>query len=160
MTRVILPLGAALAAAVALAGCGGGGSVSANGTTVGTTVRTTGGVAGAQTTQGSASFGVQATHIRDQIRKAMSKLRNGDVAGAAAAGGSLLTNCQNTVNDRLAPRANTTRQREAVSHLRTACDDVAKASTQAAAGSMSQAKQLARQALDEAQQAVTQLQNG
>jgi len=161
LTRVILGIGAMLAAAVALAGCGGG--VSANGTTVGTTMSggtTTSGVAGAQTTKGSASFHVRVTNLRNRIRQAMQKLRNGNVTGAAAAGGTLLTNCRNIVNNQLAPKANSTKQRQAVSHLRTACDDMSKAATKAASGDMATTKQLAQQALDQAQQAVMQLKNG
>jgi hypothetical protein len=173
LTRAILTIGAVLAAAVALAGCGGSGGSNAAGTvgaTVGTTGgtvsgtvggsssgTTTGGVAGVQTTQVGGSFSAQAQSLQAQIRKAMNKLANGDVPGAATAAGSLLTSCQDTVNNRLAPRANTTSQRQAVSHLRTACQDVSNASQQAASGNLSSAKQLAKQALDEAQQASSSL---
>lgn len=157
LTRVILTAGAALAGAVALAGCGGGGS--ASGTTVGTTRAGAGGVAGVQTTRhgASASFDVQARGLERRIRSATTRLANGDLAGAAAVGGPLLTSCQGTVSKRLSPRASTAAQQEAVSHLRTACQDLANASRQGASGDMSAAKQLARQALDEAQQAVRQL---
>lgn len=156
MTRVLITMGALLAAAVALAGCGGSGSV-ASGTTVGATVGTTGGVAGVQTTQGSAGFSARVNNLQSRIRTAMRKLANGNVTGAASVGGTLLMNCQSTVDTKLAPHATTTSQKQAVSHLRTACADVSQASTKAAAGDLATAKQLAKQAMSEAQQAVTQL---
>ncbi|HET7572168.1 MAG TPA: hypothetical protein VFJ77_05800 [Gaiellaceae bacterium] len=147
MKRAILGTGAVLAAAAAVAGCGGGGS--ASGTTVGVTTGGAGGVAGVQTTKGGMSFSAQVNGMQKQLAAALKQFRRGNVAGAASIGGSLLTNCRTTVDRKLAPRANTTAKRQAVSHLRLACQDMANASQQATSGNMEQAKQLARQALAE-----------
>ena len=156
MTRAILGTGAALAAAVALAGCGGGGS-NASGTTVGTTMGTTGGVAGVQTTKGGMSFNAQVNGMQQQLSATLKQLRNGNVAGAANVGSSLLTNCQNRVDNQLAPKANTAARRQAVSHLRLACQDLSNASAKAASGDLQQAKQLAQQALNEVTSAKSAL---
>jgi len=153
MTRKIVGIGAALAAAAALAGCGGSASTSAG--TVGATATggmTTSGVAGAQTTRGSVEVQVQGMH--DDIQQAVNAIQNGDVAGMANAGGSIVRNCQDTLTNNVAPHATTTNEQQAVSRLRTACNDLSKSATKAAAGNTSAAKDLARTALDQAQQAV------
>jgi uncharacterized UPF0160 family protein len=148
-----------IVAAVALAGCGGGGGSGAltAGTTVGTTVSTTSGVAGVQTTKASASFRTRVQSIETQLQAAVQKLDNGNLTGAASAGGSLLTHCRSTVNSKLATQAKTPAQREAVSHLRLACKDMAKATSKGASGNMAAAKQLAQQALNEVKTALKPL---
>jgi hypothetical protein len=57
----------------------------------------------------------------------------------------------------LSARAGTSAEQQAVSHLRTACQDMANASARGASGDLAAAKQLARQALVEAQQASAAL---
>ena len=149
MKRAILvPLGA-LAASLALAACGGSGNASG----------TTAGVAGAHATitKHGASFSARTRTIETRLQAAMRKFERGDFAGAANVGGPLLTNCQGTVNGQLGARANTTQQQEAVSHLRTACQDIANASAAGKSGNLGTAKSLAEQALQEAQAAVAAL---
>ena len=91
MTRMILGIGAALAAAIALAGCGG--SAGTGSGTVGATVSgggmTTGGVAGAQTTKTTTTGGSlvqRAQQLQAQIRQAATAIRNGNAAGVMNAG--------------------------------------------------------------------------
>lgn len=156
MTRTILAAVAALGAAVALAGCGGG-SGSASGTASGTTS----GVAGAQTTKahaaGSASFRAQVLGMEVQLRSAVKAFQKGNVSAAARAGGPLLMHCQNVVQTKLSSQAKTAAQQAAVSHLRTACQDMANAAAKGGSGDLAAAKQLAMQALAEAQQAAQQV---
>ena len=156
MTRVLITTGAAIAAAVALAGCGGGGGGATVGMTATTPSTTTGGVAGVQTTQNSATFKAQVNGFQQKLSAALKQLQKGNVAGAANVGGPLLMNCQKTV-DRLGKKANTTAQQTAVSHLHTACQDMSNASQKAASGDMNSAKALAQQALAEVKQATAQL---
>ncbi len=158
MRRRISTAGAAIGAiavAAALAGCGGAGNV------YGTATATTSGVAGAQTTKGhatgGAAFRAQVQGFELRLQGAVKAFKSGNLSGAAKAGGPLLTNCQNVVQTKLATRARTTAQQAAVSHLRTACQDMANASAKGAAGDLSAARSLAQQALTEAQAAVKQL---
>ncbi|HET7568845.1 MAG TPA: hypothetical protein VFJ91_12695 [Gaiellaceae bacterium] len=156
MTRLIISVGALLAASVALAGCGGGGT-NAAGTTVGTTVGAAGGVAGVRTTKSTTSFRMRVQGLETQLQAAVQKLRSGDLTGAASAGGGVLMHCQSIVQGKLATRANTTQQQQAVSHLRLACQDLANATSKGTSGDMTAAKSLAKQALAEVQTALKQL---
>lgn len=146
MTKLILSGGALLAAVVALAGCGGG--TSASGTV------TTGGVAGTQhtkTASGSGSFNANVHGFAARLQTSVQAFENGNVSAAASSGGSLLANCTNTVNNKLAPQASTAAQRKAVTHLRVSCSDMAKAVNAGTSGNMTKTKQFARSALKQAQ---------
>lgn len=151
MTKAILSVGALLAAAVALAGCGGSGSGSAGGT-IGTTAGTTSGVAGASTTK-TAHGGFSATvhGFTARLQTSVKAFENGNVSAAASSGGSLLANCTSTVNNKLAPHAMTNAQRKAVTHLRVSCSDMSKAAQAGGSGNMTKAKQFAQAALKQAQ---------
>lgn len=156
LTRPIIGAAALLVSAVALAGCGGGGNNTA-GTTVGTTVGAAGGVAGVQTTKSTTSFRMRVQGLETQLQAAVQKLQNGNLAGAANAGGSVLMHCQSLVQSKTATRASTTQQQEAVSHVRLACQDLANATSKGTSGDMTAARSLAKQALAEVQAALKQL---
>lgn len=121
--KLALPIVLAGAAFLA-AGCGGS---SSSGTAGGT-----GSVAGtvatlststSTTAQGGASFDVQFGKVQRQLEQGLRQLENGNVAGA----GAVLRNCTDTVTKQLGAKAQTSLQQQAVSDLRTACNDVAKA---------------------------------
>lgn len=150
MTKAILSVGALLAGVVALAGCGGSSSASG-------TVGTTSGVAGVSTTKtagGSGSFSASVHGFTTQLQTSVKAFDSGNIAAAASSGGSLLENCSNTVNDKIAPHATSTAQQRAVTHLRASCDDMSKAVQAGSSGSMAKAKQLAHAALLQAQTAA------
>lgn len=146
MTRTILSVGALLAAAVALAGCGG--SSSASGTV------NTGGVAGtstAKTAAGSGNFSANVHGFAARLQTSVKAFDNGNLSAAAASGGSLLANCTSTVNGKIAPQASGSAQRMAVTHLRVSCSDMSKAVSAGASGNLMKAKEFARAALEQAQ---------
>jgi hypothetical protein len=151
MGRTILSTGALVAAATVIAGCGGSMSASGNTTT------TTSGVAGAQKTRASAAFRLQVLGFEARLRAAVRKFESGNLAGAAAAGGPILNDCLNTVDAQLAPAARTRAERQALAHVRYACQDITDASQKAASGDLKTAKRLSQQALTEAQHAVAEL---
>ena len=162
MTRMILGIGAALAAAIALAGCGGSANTAAG--TVGATVSgggtTTGGVAGAQTTlTGTTSQSLQQRirHLANQIQQVQTKIQGGNIASAAGVGATVVRSCNDFLTGNVSSHANTTNARQAVSRLRTACSDVSKASNKIASGNTSAAQNLFGQAAQQAQQAVSAL---
>jgi hypothetical protein len=165
MIKAILSVGAVLAAAVALAGCGGGGS--SVGGTVSTPAGTTGGVAGVSTSQtsttvtassGSSSFSASVHGLYARIKRSVNQFENGNLSAAASSGASLLANCHSTVNNQLAPHASNSMQKQAVSDLRTACTDMQKAANAGNSGNMSGAKNYAKQALQQAKMAVQNVQ--
>ena len=146
MTKAILSVGALLAAAVALAGCGGGSS--ASGTV------TTGGVAGASTTKTAAGSGTFSTSVHGfagRLQTSVKTFENGNVSAAASSGGSLLSNCTGTVNGKIAPQASGAAQRKAVTHLRVSCGDMSKAVRAGTSGNLMKAREFARAALKQAQ---------
>ena len=143
MTRAIFSIAALLGAAIALAGCGGGGSGTVS----------TSGVAGASTAKGTASFHAQVQGFEAKIQSSVKAFENGNVSKASGAAG-LLANCNNIVNTKFAPKATTSVQKQAVVHLRIVCRDLAKTSTAFANGNVTKAKAYARQALTEAKNAV------
>lgn len=150
MTRAILSAGALLAAVVALAGCGGSGS--ANGT-----VGTTTGVAGVstmRTASGGGSFSANVHGFAAHLQTSVKAFDSGNLAAAASSGGALLQNCASTVNNKLAPHATTAAQQNAVKHMRAACSDMSKAIQAGSSGGMAKAKQLANDALRQAQTAA------
>ena len=65
----------------------------------------------------------------------------------------MLRNCTDTVTKQLGARASTSQQQQAVSDLRTACADVAKASAAYRSGSTAGAARWAKQAFRQVQEA-------
>jgi hypothetical protein len=144
MTKAIFSVGALFAAAIALAGCGGGSSASG----------TTGGVAGAHQTRGSGSFRASVHGFEARVQTSVQAFRSGNLAGAVSSGGSLLTSCARTVDGKIAPQASTSPQKQAVGHLRSACAYMSKAAKAGASGHTAEAKQLAQAALQQSQVAA------
>jgi hypothetical protein len=143
MTKAILSVVALLAAAIAVAGCGGSGSGHAS--------DTTGSVAGAHRSQGAANFRASVHGFEAKLQTSVQAFQSGNLTKAIMSGGPLLTNCLQTVNNRIAQLASTHAQRQAVAHLRSACAEMSHAASAGAAGNATKAKQSARAALDQAQ---------
>ena len=141
MTKSILSVGALLAAAVVLAGCGGSGSASG----------TTGGVAGAHHAQGSGNFRASVHGFEAKLQTSVRAFQSGNLTKAIASGGSLLTNCVQTVDTKIAPHASTHAQKQVLAHLRSACAAMSQAASAGAAGNTMKAKQFAHAALTQAQ---------
>jgi hypothetical protein len=137
MTKAILSVGALLAVAVALAGCGGSGSASG----------TTGGVAGANHAKGAGSFRASVHGFEAQLQTSVRAFQHGNMTQAISSGGPLLNDCIGTVDTRFAPHATTQGRRQAVKHLRAACAEMTQAAKAGSSGDMTTAKQFARQAL-------------
>jgi hypothetical protein len=144
MTKAILGVGALLAAAIALAGCGGSGSAGG----------AAGGVAGAHHAQGAGIFRANVHGFEARLQTSVHAFRSGDLTNAIASGGPLLTNCVGTVNTKIAPHASTPAQKQALAHLRSACNEMSLAASAGAAGNTAKAKQLAGDALTQAQTAA------
>jgi hypothetical protein len=143
MTKAIFSLGALLAVAVALAGCGGSGS--ANGTT--------GGVAGVHHARGSGNFRASVHGFEAQLQTSVHAFQSGNLSKAIASGGPVLNNCMGDV-DKVAPHASTAAQKQSLAHLRIACGDITQAANAGATGSTAKAKQFARAALAQARTAA------
>jgi hypothetical protein len=141
MTKTILSVGALLAVAVALAGCGGSGSASG----------TTGGVAGAHHARSSGNFRASVHGFEARLQTSVHAFQSGNVTKAIASGGPLLNDCMSVVDTKFASHASTSAQKQAVKHLRVACGDMTQATNAGSSGDMAKAKQFARQALQEAQ---------
>jgi hypothetical protein len=139
MKQTILSM-AAIAAAFALAGCGGSTNASGAGS----------GVAGAKHTKAAGSFRASVHGFEAQLQASVHKFKSGNIAGAAAGGGSLLTSCDSLVNGKLGPQARTQAQTSAVAHLRIACKDLSKATSAGASGNLKQAKRFANEAVEHA----------
>jgi hypothetical protein len=144
-TKAILSAGALLAAAVALAGCGGAG---AGGNASGTT----GGVAGAHHAQGAGNFRASVHGFEARLQTSVQAFQNGNLAKAIASGGPLLNNCISVVDTRIAPQASASShaQTQAMSHLRSACAAMTQAANAGASGNTAKAKQFAGEALQQA----------
>jgi hypothetical protein len=140
MTKAILSVGALLAVAIALAGCGGSGGASG----------TTGGVAGAHRAQGSGNFRASVHGFETRLQTSVHAFQSGNLSKAIASGGPLLNDCMGTVDSKIAPHVSTHAQKKALAHLRVACADMTQAANAGASGSTAKAKQFARQALQEA----------
>jgi hypothetical protein len=141
MTKAILSVGALLAAAIALAGCGGSGSASG----------TTGGVAGAHHAQGSGNFRARVHRFEAKLQTSVHAFQSGNLEQAIASGGPLLTDCVRTVDTKIAPHASTHAQKQVLAHLRSACDEMSQAAGAGTAGNTMKAKQFAQAALAQAQ---------
>lgn len=144
MTKAILSVGALLAVAVALAGCGGSGSASG----------TTGGVAGVRHAKGAGNFRASVHGFEAQLQTSVQAFQQGNMTKAIASGGPMLNDCVGTVDTRFAPHATTQDRKQAVKHLRTACAEMTQAAKAASSGDMTTARQFARQALLQAQTAA------
>ncbi|MGH3009104.1 MAG: hypothetical protein ACRDLM_06810 [Gaiellaceae bacterium] len=141
MNRTILGVAALVISTLALAACGASGSTS--------------GVAGAHHAKAGGraggNFRASMHGFEARIQTSVQKFQSGDIAGAAMSGGSLLTSCTSTVNNKLAPHAQTPAQVQAVTHLRVACSDMSKAAGAGASGNMTKAKHFAGAALKQSQ---------
>ena len=140
MTKTILGVGALLALAVALAGCGGSGSASG----------TTSGVAGVHHGKGSGNFRASVHGFEARLQTSVQAFQNGNLTKAIASGGPVLNNCMSVVDSKFAPHASTHAQQQAVTHLRSACSAVTEATKAGSSGNMTKAQQLAAQALQQA----------
>jgi hypothetical protein len=139
MTKGILGVGALLAASVALAGCAGSSGGSADGTT--------GGAAGTHHARGSGNFRAGVHGFEAKLQTSVHAFQSGNLAEAISSGGSLLTNCVQTVDTRIAPHVSTHRQQQVLAHLRSACAAMSQAADAGISGNMTKAKQLAAAAL-------------
>jgi len=99
--------------------------------------------------QGSASFDAQFGRVQRQLEQGLRQLENGNMAGA----GAVLRNCTDTVTKQLGAKAQTSEQQQAVSDLRTACDDVAKAQAAYGKGNTKAAGKYAKSAFMSVQRA-------
>ena len=140
MTKAILGVGALLAVAIALAGCGGSGNASG----------TTGGVAGAHHAQGAGNFRASVHGFEAKLQTSVHAFSSGNLSKAIASGGPLLNDCMGAVDTRIAPHASTHAQKQALAHLRVACADMTHATDAGASGSLTKAKQFAHAALAQA----------
>lgn len=140
MTRAILGVGALLAVAVALAGCGGSGSASG----------TTGGVAGAHHGRGTGSFRASVHGFAAKMQTSVHAFQSGNLSKAIASGGPLLNDCMGFVDTKIAPHASTPGRKQALAHLHSACDAMTQAADAGSSGNMAKAKQFARTALAQA----------
>ena len=140
MKQAILGVGALLAVAVALAGCGGSGSASG----------TTGGVSGAHHAKGGGNFRASVHGFQAQLQTSVHAFQSGNLTKAIASGGPLLNDCMAVVDRKIAPNANTHARKQALAHLRTACGDMTQAVNAGSSGSMTKAKQFARAAVAQA----------
>jgi hypothetical protein len=144
MTKAILSVGALLAVAVLLAGCGGSGSASG----------TTGGVAGTRHAQSSGSFRASVHGFEARLQTSVQAVQNGSMSNAIASDGPVLNDCRGTVDGQIAPHASTPAQKKALRHLRVACDELKQAGSAGTSGDVTKAKQFARAALAQARVAV------
>ncbi|HZT94317.1 MAG TPA: hypothetical protein VE985_07570 [Gaiellaceae bacterium] len=156
MTRAILSVGALLAAAIALAGCGGSGSTSGtvSGNAGGNASGTTAGVGGAHRARGSGSFRASVHGFEARLQTSVQALQSGNLSKAIVSGGPLLNDCMGSVDGKIAPHASTQAQKQAVVHLRAACRDMGHAVSAGSSGKMAKAKQLAQAALAQAHTAA------
>jgi hypothetical protein len=149
MTRAILSVGALLAAAIALTGCGGSGSASGNAS------GTTAGGGGTHNAKGAANFRASVHGFEAQLQTSVQAFKSGNLSKAIASGGPLLSNCMGTVNGKIAPHASTAAQKQALAHLRASCHDMTQAVGAGSSGKTAKAKQLAQAALAQAHAAAS-----
>jgi hypothetical protein len=141
MTKAILSVGALLAVAIALAGCGGSGSASG----------TTRGVAGAHHGRGSANFRASVHGFEAKLQTSVHAFQSGNVSKAIMSGGPLLNNCMGIVDSKIAPHASTHAQKQALTHLHSACAAMTQAVNAGTSGNTAKAKEFARTAVAQAQ---------
>jgi hypothetical protein len=141
MNRTISGVAALLAVAATVAGCGGGTSASG----------TTSGDAGMHHAHGSGTFRASVHGFEAELQTSVHAFQKGNIASAAATAGPLLANCMSTVNNKLAPHAATTTQKQAVVHLRLSCSNMEKAVHTGMSGNLKKAKEYARAALEQSQ---------
>lgn len=141
MNRTILGVAALLAVAATLAGCGGGTSASDSTT----------GAAGMHHAHGAATFRAGVHGFEAKLQTSVHAFQKGDIAAAAATAGPLIASCMSTVNNKLAPHAATTAQKQAVVHLRLSCSNMTKAVHAGLSGNLKKAKEYARAAVEQSQ---------
>jgi len=147
MPKPILGAGALFAVSIALAGCAGSSSGSASGTTAG-------GIVGSHHAQGAGNFRASVHGFEARLQTSVHAFQSGNLTKAIASGGSLLTNCVQSVDTKIAPHTPTQAQKQVLAHLRSACGSMSQAAGAAAAGNTLKAKQFARTALTQAQTAA------
>lgn len=144
MIKAILSVGALLAAAIALAGCGGSGSASG----------TTGGVAGAHHARGAGKFRASIHAFEARLQTSVQAFQSGNLSKAIASGGPILNDCMGIVDAKIAPHASTAAQKRALTHLHAACAAMTQAANAGASGSTTKAKQFAQAALTQVRTAA------
>jgi hypothetical protein len=151
----LAPVLCSFAAVATIAGCGGSAGTSsgtnASGTVTATVVTST--TRTSTTAHANASFNAQFSRVQQQLSGGLRKIESGKLGSIAVGSNTVLSNCTNSVSNQLGARARTPQQQQAVSNLRTACDDIAQAVSKLKSGDTSAAGQLARTALQEVQQA-------
>jgi hypothetical protein len=137
------------------AGCGGSASTTsgtnASGTVTATVVTST--TRTSTTAHANASFNGRFSRVQQQLSAGLRQIESGKLGSVAVGSNTVLSNCTNNVSNELGARARTPRQQQAVSNLRTACDDIAEAVSKLKNGDTDAASRLARTALQEVQQA-------
>lgn len=153
--RLALPV---VAVGVALAAAGCGGSTSSKSNTAGATGTVAGTVATVSTptsttAEGSASFNVRFTRLRQQLMRGLKQVQHGSATSKLVGAGTVLRSCSDTVTSQIGARADTPKEQQQASQLRTACNDAANAVAKLKSGDTAAAANLARTALQEIQQA-------
>jgi uncharacterized protein YyaL (SSP411 family) len=82
-----------------------------------------------------------------KVQTGVHAFQSGNLTKAIASGGSLLTNCVQTVDTKIASHASTHAQKLVLAHLRTACAEISQAARAGASGNTMKAKQFAQAAL-------------
>jgi hypothetical protein len=128
------------------AGCGGSKNAAV----------TTGGVAGAETTEQflSPTFEGSANAIARQISAQVAAVQKNVAAAAQIGSGLQKSNCTGTVNTQLTQRAHSAREKQVAKQLAGACGALTRALRAAHGGNTAQAKQLAARALSQAKSAT------
>jgi hypothetical protein len=85
-----------------------------------------------------------------RIQTSVKAFQNGNLSKAISSGGPLLNDCLNVVDTRFAKHASTSSQKQAVTHLRSACAAMTQAANAGASGDTTKAKQFAGVALEQA----------
>lgn len=137
---------------LAAAGCGGttnSGSKTAGATGGVEAAATTRSTPASTTAEGSASFNVRFSRVRQQLKSGLEQVENGGAAAKLVGAGTVLRTCSDTVTSELGARAGTPKQQEQVSQLRASCSDAANAVAKLKSGDTAAAASLARTALHE-----------
>ncbi len=88
------------------------------------------------------------------IQTGVQAFQSGNLSSAIWSGSPLLTRCRRLVNGKLSTHASPSAQQQAVVHMHIACNDMSRAASAGASGSMAKAKALARAALKQARLAA------
>jgi hypothetical protein len=145
-----------VAAAAALLASGCGGSTSAGSDTMGATGAAEGTVSTSSTgttVAAGATFDVEWRRVNDQLNNALKDVEDGTAADRVLAAGTILDNCTDAVTNGLDSRADSSDQKQAVQKLRNACGDASQAASALNEGHVDTAKELAKTALADLQEA-------